>query len=196
MNKHLESGRTAQKQQTRRKILLAANQLLEKGIGLSMEAIAKEAAISRATIYRYYSSIDSLATELILQLNVPTQPQIDKVVTGKNLKADLTNIQEIYLNFILENEVASRKFLGAVLSSADPKLERGKNRLHALTHYFEQFPSSFAAKDHQNLINVSVLLMGIESIIVSKDVCGLEADEAKNALRWGLEMILKGLQTP
>ena len=100
MNKHLESGRTAQKQQTRRKILMAANQLLEKGIGLSMEAIAKEAAISRATIYRYYSSIDSLATELILQLNVPTQPQIDKVVTGKNVKADLTNIQEIYLNFI------------------------------------------------------------------------------------------------
>lgn len=34
--------------------------------------------------------------------------------------------------------------------------------------------------------------MGIEPIIVTKDVCGLNNAESKELLKWGMELLLKG----
>lgn len=193
MKEHLAFGRREQKLNTRSKILMAANHLLEKGEGLTMENIAREAQISRATVYRYYSNVDSLSTELVLQLNVPNTETMVKEFEVEEMNKALLGIQETYLKFILENEAASRKFLGAVLSSADSKLERGKNRLKALQAYFNSKEVNLNKDQIQKLIHIAVLLMGIESIIVSKDVCGLSDKKSKETLSWGLEMILKGI---
>ncbi|MEM1338499.1 MAG: hypothetical protein AAF634_11325 [Bacteroidota bacterium] len=38
---------------------------------------------------------------------------------------------------------------------------------------------------------MSVLLMGIEAIIASKDVCGLDSTAAKDTLQWAFRMVLK-----
>ena len=192
MKEHLESGRTEQKLNTRDNILMAANRLLKAGKKLTMETIAEEASISRATIYRYYSNTDSLSTELVLQLNVPNANTVATKFKAENLDEALLGIQETYLDFILKTETASRKFLGAILSSSDLKLERGKNRLNALRAYFNSKDFDFDPDTREKLIHIAVLLMGIESIIVSKDVCGLDDVTSKETLRWGLEMVLKG----
>ena len=44
-----------------------------------------------------------------------------------------------------------------------------------------------------NLKNISTVLMGIEAVIVSKDVCGLKNKETNDTLKWAFEMILKGM---
>ncbi len=193
MKEHLQTGRTAQKLNTRSKILVAAHKVLEKGEDLTMESIASEANISRATIYRYYSNVDSLSTELILHLNIPNKENMVEELREENLHPALLSIQHTYLDFILDNEAAARKFLGAILSSSDSKLVRGKNRLNALKFYFESRKTDLKKDELEKLIHVSVLLMGIESIIVSKDVCGLDDATSKETLQWGLEMILKGI---
>lgn len=173
--------------------MVAAHGILEKGEDLTMESIAKEARISRATIYRYYSNIDSLSTELILHLNIPNKENMVKELKEEKLSTALLSIQNTYLDFILDNEAAARKFLGAVLSSSDSKLVRGKNRLQALQFYFDANKSQWNKEETEKFIHIAVLLMGIESIIVSKDVCGLDDRKAKETLQWGLEMILKGI---
>ena len=193
MKDHLQTGRTDQKRNTRSKILMAAHQILERGEELSMESIAGEADISRATIYRYYSNVDSLSTELILHLNIPNKETMVEELKEENLQDALISIQQTYLDFILNNEAAARKFLGAVLSSSDPKLVRGKNRLKALEHYFNSKKTGNSTEQTQKLIHIAVLLMGIESVIVSKDVCGLDDTTSKETLQWGLKMILKGI---
>ena len=192
MNEHLNSGRTSQKLNTRSKILTAAHRVLEKGMDLSMENVAIEAKVSRATIYRYYSNVDSLSTELILHLNLPKTESMIAGVKKKETPKALLQIQDIFLDFILQNEIAARKFLGAVLSSSDPKLVRGKNRLTALQGYFKSKKTKLTSDELEKLIHISVLLMGIESVLVSKDVCGLNNKKTKETLQWGLEMILKG----
>ena len=171
---------------------MAANRLLERGENLTMEAIAEEAKVSRATIYRYYSNTESVSTELILQLNVPDANSFTETFKEENLNSALLGIQKTYLDFILQNETASRKFLGAILSSIDPKLERGKNRLNALKTYFDSKECDLDNPTKKKLIHIAVLLMGIEAVIVSKDVCGLDDDKMKETLRWGLKMVLKG----
>jgi len=193
MKEHLKTGRTEQKLSTRSNILVAAHKILEKGENLTMESIASEANISRATIYRYYSNVDSLSTELILHLNIPNKENMVEMLKEEKLDTALLSIQNTYLNFILDNEATARKFLGAILSSSDPKLVRGKNRLRALQFYFDSKKNQWDKEKTEKLTHIAVLLMGIESIIVSKDVCGLNDKKTKETLQWGLEMILKGI---
>ncbi|MGX1928751.1 TetR/AcrR family transcriptional regulator [Flagellimonas sp. 2504JD4-2] len=191
---HIASGRKKQKLKTRNRILEAANRLIESGNDITLEDIAKEAEVSRATIYRYYSNIDSLSTELVLHLNVPSTDTILEEFSGNGVKTSILGIQKIYLDFILETEKASKKFLAAFLSTTDSKLVRGQNRITALKEFFRQHSTDIDAKTQSKLIHLTVLLMGIESIIATKDVCGLNSKESVETLQWGLQMILKGCE--
>ena len=112
-NEHLNSGRKAQKLQTRKKILKAANNLVKNNQALNMDAVAQEAGISRATIYRYYSNTEDIATELILQLNVPDAEKLNSGLKGTNLTDAMKSIQNAYLDFIFKNENPSKKFLSS-----------------------------------------------------------------------------------
>ena len=191
-NEHLQSGRKNQKQETRKKILSAAQQLLQAAKELTMEDIAEKAGISRATIYRYYANIDALSTELLLQLNVPDPSALMEQYQHSSTQEALLGMQKAYLKFVLDNENTSRKFLAAVLSSSNPKLQRGQNRISAVRNYFDSNTSELDPKTKNKLIHIAVVLMGIESIIATKDVCDLDDPTATETLSWGLQMILKG----
>ena len=190
--KHITSGRKKQKQNTRDKILEASQQLLEKKVTLTMENVAEKAGISRATVYRYYTNIDSLSMDLIFQLDVPNPETILSNNEGASHKDTILGIQKAYLDFSLRNEQTSRQFLAAVLASSNPNMRRGKNRINTLKEHFKSNEVDLSKEDKEKLIHLSVLLMGIESIITAKDVCGLDNQTATNTLTWGLQMILKG----
>ena len=189
---HLSSGRKAQKQQTRQKILKAANDLVKNHSPLNMDEIAKEAGISRATIYRYYSNTEEIATELILYLNVPDSDKLMSDWKGQNLYDGLKGIQNAYLDFIFNNEIPSKKFLGAILSSADPKLERGQNRITSVREFLASKDIQMKPEEKENLSVIATLLMGIEAVIVTKDVCGLDNQKSREVLNWALDRILQG----
>lgn len=189
---HLQSGRKRQKLATRKRILEAANELLKEGKALNMDDIAKKANISRATIYRYYSNTDSIATELILQLSVPDSEKLVEKFSGENLLKAMLGIQASHINFVLKNENPSKKFLGAFLSSSDPKLERGQNRITAVRNFLTLNEKKINDADKEKLATIAVLLMGVEAILVTKDVCGLNNKKSKETLQWAMEMLLKG----
>lgn len=191
---HLQSGRKNQKHETRKKILVATQQLLEMGKEPTMEDIAEKAGISRATIYRYYTNVDAISTELLLQLNVPDPSVLLEQYKNSSLLEALLGFQKAYLQFALDNEKTSRKFLAAVLSSSNPKLQRGQNRISAIGAYFASNAIDLDLETKNKLKNISVVLMGIESIIATKDVCDLNTAESIETLKWGLEMIIKGCQ--
>ena len=191
-NEHIKSGRKKKKQNTRDKILEATRKLLEKKEPLSMEKIAQHAEISRATIYRYYTNTDSISMDLLLQLNVPDTSTIFDQNKATAPSEAILSIQKAYLDFSFKNEQTSRKFLAAVLSSTNSKMKRGQNRITTLRNYFESHQTSLTEEEKEKLIHVSVLLMGIESVITAKDVCGLDDETAAASITWGLEMILKG----
>lgn len=189
---HLLSGRKEQKMHTKKKILYAANTLLKSQQALTMDNVAKEAGISRATIYRYYSNTESIATELILQLNVPDAKTLLEAYQGREVEEALTEIQDRYLSFIFQNEHPSREFLAAYLSSTAPKIKRGQNRITTVKSYFANNPTGLNPKAIENITHISILLMGIEAILVTKDICGLDNAQSKEVLQWGLQMMIKG----
>ena len=191
---HLSSGRKAQKLQTRQNILKAANYLVKNNQALNMDDIAEQAGISRATIYRYYSNVEEIATELILQLNVPDPDKLYFDFKDVNLSEAMKGIQNAYLDFIFNNENPSKKFLGALLSSTDQKLERGQNRITAIRNFLESKDLNVSKDEKEKLSAIAVLLMGIEAILVTKDICGLTNEESRATLNWAMERILKGYE--
>ena len=56
---------------TRKDLLQAATRLMKQGRKPSLEEVAEEAMVSRATAYRYFSTVDALLLEAALDVAVP-----------------------------------------------------------------------------------------------------------------------------
>ena len=61
-----------------------------------------------------------------------------------------------------------------------------------MTKALQPFKKDMSKKQFENIINISTLLMGIDSLIAAKDVCGLSNKETDSVLKWGIEMVIKG----
>lgn len=192
----LKSGRAKQKAQTRNNILAAAKRLLDKSEDVSLDDIAKEAGISRATMYRYYSNVDVLITEAALDINHESPEEINDQLEGMNMHDRIFAIQKYYNKLALEHETAFRRYLSAVLSesiSSKSKL-RGARRVKTLDLALQPFSKDIKKEEKEKLINTATILMGIDPIVAGKDVCELNDDQVKETLAWALEMILKGME--
>ncbi len=191
----LHKGRVKQKLHTRSVILEAAQNLMKDNKEVTLEDVAAEANISRATVYRYFSNIDLLLSETSLDLQHKTPDELTSEVQEMSLPERIFYIQEYYSNLSQEQEVLFRRYLSVVLreSVKSQKNLRGSRRIHTLIKSLKPFENELDKKTFQNLISISAILMGIDPLITSKDVCGLNNEESNKVLRWGLEMILKGI---
>ena len=65
------AGRPNQRRRTRKDLLQAAWRLMKQGRRPSLEEIAEDALVSRATAYRYFPSVEALLLEASLDVAVP-----------------------------------------------------------------------------------------------------------------------------
>lgn len=188
-NKYTESGRQNQKLQTRTKILEIARSFIAKGAVFSLEDVAKKAEMSRATIYRYYSNIDLLVAEAALDLQASTPELLQEELKSQSVEGKLLEIQEFYNDLVLSDEAAFRKYLSIVVIDENNGNNRAARRLEALRLVLGG-NVSVSPSDRQNFLAIASLLMGIEAIVVTKDICGLGNSEAKKVLEWGMEKLI------
>lgn len=191
--KYLGTGRQNQKLKTREKILNSTQALMEKGINFTLEDVAKKANISRATIYRYYSRVDVLAAEAVLDLNTKSSEQILEEVRPMELGEAIFAIQDYYNNLTIDNEAGFRKYMSVVLNAHKSKKMRGARRKKTLKKLFKEKASHLSSSEKENLANLATLLMGIEAFVVTKDVCNLDNEQSKKLLNWGLDHILRSV---
>lgn len=189
-NKYVDSGRTNQKLETRSKILESAQFYLNKGLEFNLEDIAKRTGISRATIYRYFSSADILAAEAGLDVSVQNPEAIYENLAGTNIEEKVLEIQDYYNTLTLNNENLFRKYISAVLDTSTPTSKRGARRKKTLELVLKD--TSFTKKETEDLANLLTLFMGMEPYIVTKDVCGLDNNKSNELLQWGIHLIFKG----
>ena len=65
------TGRANQRRRTRKDLLEATTRLVRQGHQPSLEEIAAEAMVSRATAYRYFPKLDALLLEAALDVAIP-----------------------------------------------------------------------------------------------------------------------------
>ena len=186
---YIQTGRINQKLETRSKILESAKQLVRQGIDFNLEDVANNAEISRATIYRYYPNLEILSYEVGIDIGTKTPEDIIEDLKDCSLNDTILGIQNYYNDHAVNNENAFRKYLSAVLTSASEK-KRGARRNKTLQ--LALMKSGLRPKEKKDLVHFLTILMGIEPLIVAKDVSGLDYKEFKELMSWGMKLVLKG----
>ena len=192
-NEYLSKGRTGQKQKTRDKILGAAHRLQQEGGEFSLEKVAELAGVSRATIYRYYSDKDVLSAEAVLDMRTLSPDQILADLEVSTLEEAFLGVQQYYNKLSIDHERPFRRYLSVILDENNQVSVRGARRVRTLTRALEQHQERLSEEDKRNLITISTLMMGIEALIVTRDVCQLDPQEAREALAWGMKTLFKGV---
>jgi AcrR family transcriptional regulator len=168
----IQKGRVKQKRQTRSEILNAAKALMQEEKKITLEDVAKKANISRATMYRYFSTIDLLFTEASLDIRHKSSDQIFEEVKEMRFDERIFYIQKHYNELAQKNEIGFRRYLSAVLSESIVSKEklRGARRMKSLNKALGPYKGKFSKANYERLISISSVLMGIDALIICKDV--------------------------
>ena len=192
--KYVDTGRKKQKLKTRAKILASAQSFLLKGEEFSLEDVAEHAGISRATVYRYYSKVEFLAFEAGLDLNTEKPEAVYEKLQHLNTEEAILGIQDHYNRFTIENEPALRKYLSLVITGRGTGKKRGARRKKALDIALKQNDLKLSKDEIGKLSIIATVLMGMEPVIITKDVCHLDNQKSLEILEWGLKMVLRGIK--
>jgi AcrR family transcriptional regulator len=183
----LDSGRIVQKLKTREVLLTEANRLLKQGKPIKVEEVARNAGISKATAYRYFSDADSLKREASLQLKSLTSDDLFKGVGEDDLKGRLRKLIDYHYRLFTESETEFRLFLGSVIgeSVSNPKsYTRGGRRIALIEEALRPLRGSIRKSVFDKLVASLSLIFGIESVTILKDLCGLDNAGVLEQWKW------------
>jgi AcrR family transcriptional regulator len=177
-------GRPNQRRRTRKDLLEAAARLMKVGRMPSLEEVAEEALVSRATAYRYFTSVDALLREATIDV---AMPEPDAVLEGDGSGDPVARLQRVdhaLHGFILANEPTLRLMLAHAIEQnarvngeAEPR--RQNRRMPMIEAALEPSRKDFRPTDYQTLIRALALVIGSEAMIVCKDVLQLNEAETQ-----------------
>jgi AcrR family transcriptional regulator len=194
--------RELQKRRTRSALLAAAARLVAEGRHPSVAEVAEAADISRRTAYRYFPTQEQMLVEATLEA---LRPDIEGAIeparparSGERLAVRLdrtvravqrqTVANEALLRSMIRLTVEERGDRGA--ASAPPRPRRGYRRIHWIELALEPARAELGARRHQRLVAALALCVGIEALLVLRDICGLTAEDAERVSLWAARALL------
>jgi AcrR family transcriptional regulator len=189
-----EGGRTNQKARTRLAITRAAGELVAAGLSPTVAEAADAAGVSRATAYRYFSTQEALLLEVLLDSSVP---DMEAVITGveqsDDVEARLLAIIHAAVDLYMTNEPAFRAMLRGSLEGESERRLRGGRRMGWLERALEPLRADLPKQDFTRLVSGLSVLCGIETLIVLRDVVGIDDDsELLNVVETSALAMLRG----
>jgi AcrR family transcriptional regulator len=190
-------GRQNQRQRTRKDLLLAASRLMSGGRQPSLDEVATEALVSRATAYRYFPSADALLLEASLDMAAPQAGDLFPPGSPDDPVARVERVDQAFHDMILANEAPLRMMLAHSLQrrargDADTGIPARQNRRTPLIEAaLEPSRQQFRPAALKNLIRALALVVGTESMVVFKDVLQLDDAEARKVKRWAIRALVE-----
>lgn len=188
-------GRSDQKMRTRKAILRAAARLLERGARPSLDEIAAEAQVSRATAYRYFPGLDALLSEAAVDALVPAPEEVLGAEGPEDVSERLRAVDEAFDRAMRVREVPLRLMLARILersvTARDADLPLRQNRrTPMLERALEPLGDRMEPELRERLVAALAMIVGTEGMIALTDVAGLDADRARNVRHWAIEALL------
>ena len=187
-----EKGRPNQKSRTRKDLLRAAARLMKEGRNPSLEEIAEEALVSRATAYRYFSGVEALLVEAALDVAMPDETFFagdhSADAAARVLRADAA-----VAAMVLGNAPALRAMLVHSLQrrmDGDGLPVRQNRRTPLIEQALAPVRGRLAPADFTRLAQALALVIGTESMIVFRDVLAIGDDEAAAVRAWMIRALV------
>jgi AcrR family transcriptional regulator len=190
------AGRANQRNRTRKDLLQAAGRLMQQGRKPTLEEVAEEAMVSRATAYRYFASVEALVVEASLDLAVPEPQQLFADDASDDPVVRLDRVDSALHAMIRANEASLRLMLMHSLQRAgngeDGDIPPRQNRRTPLIEAaLEPARNQFKPAALKNLVRALALIIGTEAMVVFKDVLRLEEAEAQKVRRWAIRALVE-----
>lgn len=183
--------RSNQRSRTRRDLLEAALRVSAGGKAATLEAIAQEAGVSRATAYRYFPNVDDLLAEASLHVSFP-DPQCLSGAPEDPVER-LMIVDEAVERMIDANETALRMMIASAsrlpLHSAGVPARQNR-RLPLIEAALAPARSDFAPDAYRHLTHALCLAIGTEAMLVFKDVLHLSPKQARDVRRWAIKSLI------
>lgn len=191
----MSGGRSNQKARTRQTIVRAAGALLAKGEKPSLDGIAAEAGVARATAYRYFPGLDALLSEALVDLMVPDVADLFDDDAQTDPFERVRRVDDTFDKACRRQEAPLRLMLARVLERSvsarpsDPPLRQNR-RQPLIEAALEPIESQLGPARLRCLVHALSMIIGTEAFIVLKDVASLDEDEARQVRRWATDALL------
>jgi AcrR family transcriptional regulator len=192
--------RANQKRRTRAAIVEAAIALLRAGARPTVADAAEAALVSRATAYRYFPTQETLLTEAAAIGPVESIERLFDDDQSSDAEERVLKLVERFNAIAFEEEAPMRMALRAYLDAwfaareggePDRVIREGRRTRWLDTALEPALAGGPKKKRHDRLRAALALTLGIEPIIVMKDVCGLDDAEAQAMLRWTARTLVR-----
>jgi len=192
--------RANQKERTRAAIVEAAARLLREGAEPTVATAAEAAKVSRATAYRYFPTPESLNVEVASV--TPTYAAMEDLVAsleGDDIEARLLKVLATFNATSFDDEARLRMalkvyldtwFANRALGDKAPAVREGR-RMRWLEHVLAPVRGRLTKAQLRKLEAALALTVGVDALVVMKDVCRLNEKEAQDVLLWAAQALLR-----
>jgi len=194
-----EEGRTRQKRRTRKHLLDAAARLIEQGLRPSVAEVAAAADVSKATAYRYFPNREAL----LLEAGLDRLVESPETLVPKGLAEPgerVARVQAHLFDIAVEQEANFRLYLAATLEEwvrqgGQGASLRGGRRLAMLEHALAPIRDRLGRERHDRLLHALAAMTGIESLVATADVGGLDRGRAREVMGWATAALTRAALT-
>lgn len=195
------AGRPNQRRRTRKDLLQAASRLMSRGRRPSLEEVAEEALVSRATAYRYFPSVEALLVETALDLAVPAAEDLFGSDAPADPVARVQRVDAAFHDMMLANEVPLRMMLihslqqGLRQEEGEAPTVRQNRRSPLIEAALEPARTEFEPTALATLAKALALIIGTEAMLVFKDVLQLDEDDARRVKNWAIRALVEAARS-
>jgi len=192
--------RSAQKRRTRRAILAAAVELMRQGETPTANRVAELAEVSRRTVYLYFPTQEQLLTEAALEGVRTELERALAVAASDDVWARLDSLVSEGLQSCLDGEVLLRTMIRLSVEQrldearGGPPREaplRGGRRIEWIETALEPVREELGEERFQRLVSALAMVIGIEALLVLRDIRGLDREEMEDVSRWAARALLR-----
>lgn len=186
--------RANQRERTRSAIMEGARKLLREGKIPSVADAAEVARVSRATAYRYFPTQSALIQEAV-HTGLPNKWEpdgrhadlmafADRVERAVAEMLTVTHDNEAILRGVLLVSLQQWATIQAGDKLEEEPMRRGTGRIPAIQAALAPYRDTLSPAALRRLTIGLSLIVGAESLVVLRDIWGLEETEAKDVARW------------
>ncbi len=190
------TGRPNQRRRTRKDLLDAASRLVKQGCKPTLEEIAEEALVSRATAYRYFPNVDALLVESSLDIAIPSADELFRDDAATDPISRVQRVDTALHEMMLANEASLRTMLVHSLEQATEAKEgalpvRQNRRTPLIEAALKPARHQFKAGAIEPLSKALALIIGTEGMIAIKDVLQLDDEDARKVKHWAIRALVE-----
>lgn len=192
--------RAEQKERTRSSLVSAAAQMIRDGVQPTVAEAAKSAGVHRATAYRYFPTPQSLLAEASLQDLLPTPDHVlddthddpEAIIDAAvEAIARVMFTEEAMFRTVVQVTV-DRWFQEQATDHPDQMAVRHTRRFEWIDRALEPLRGTLPPDRIFLLRNALAMTFGSEAVIVLRDVCELDPDDATRVMRWMARTLVQG----